>query len=142
LIFFFCQLNLNDHLNENLSNIGIELKKQNILTLVPPGEKAKKVVPKSENIQPKMITNDADKQQSIAVETEMSSDDDLALGASASPTEEPSSSPPALPALFDTPPEKPTSFRRCNDFPSKSQFVGLVNQARQNRFPSNCRNFS
>lgn len=109
------------------------MKQQNILTLQPPGVSAKKVVPKSENTAPKMITNDADisdKQQSIAVETEMSSDDDLALGASASPTEEPSNSPPALPALFDTAPEKPSSsFRRCNDFPVKATYVGLVNQA-------------
>lgn len=83
-----------------------------------------------------MITNDADmnaKQQSIAVETELSSDDDLALGASASPTEEPSNSPPALPALFDAPTEsrfeKPSTFRRCNEYPVKATFVGLVNQA-------------
>lgn len=94
-----------------------------------------------------MIVNDADmteKQEninrgSIAIETEISSDDDLALGASASPTEQVSSSPPALPALFDTPAHGPyqqpstssstNTFRRCNDFQSKSSFVGLVNQA-------------
>ena len=79
-----------------------------------------------------MISNEADmteKQQSINVETEMSSDDDLALGASASPTEEPSNSPPALPALFDTVPSSSSSFRRCNDFQAKATFVGLVNQA-------------
>lgn len=124
-------------MNEKLSNIGIELKKQNILTLKPPNSKSgKKVVPKTENIAPKMISNDADlseKQQSIAVETEISSDDDLALGASASPTEEPQNSPPALPALFDTPSvssfEKPSTFRRCNDFQVKATYVGLVNQA-------------
>lgn len=92
-------------------------------------------MPKTNNIAPKMITNDVDlseKQQSIAVETEISSDDDLALGASASPTE-PSNSPPALPVLFDTTTassfEKPSTFRRCNDFQVKSTFVGLVNQA-------------
>lgn len=95
-----------------------------------------------------MIVNDAEnmteKQQNInrgiAIETEISSDDDLALGASASPTEQVSNSnsPPALPALFDTPAssmyDKPSSststFRRCNDFTSsKTSFVGLVNQA-------------
>lgn len=83
-----------------------------------------------------MIANEADmteKQQSIAVETEISSDDDLALGASASPTEEPSSSPPALPALFDSPPastyDQASSFRRCNDYHVKNNYVGLVNQA-------------
>lgn len=83
-----------------------------------------------------MIANEADmteKQQSIAVETEISSDDDLALGASASPTEEPSSSPPALPALFDSPPassyDQSSSFRRCNDYHVKNNYVGLVNQA-------------
>lgn len=91
-----------------------------------------------------MIVNDADmtdKQEnitrgSIAIETEMSSDDDLALGASASPTEQVSSSPPALPALFDTPANSTyqqssstSTFRRCNDFQTKSSFVGLVNQA-------------
>jgi ubiquitin carboxyl-terminal hydrolase 47 len=95
-------------------------------------------VPKTENIAPKMNTNDVDlseKQQSIAVETEISSDDDLALGASASPTEEPSNSPPALPALFDTAPDssdtyrKPTTFSRFTDYETKSKFVGLVNQA-------------
>ena len=70
------------------------------------------------------------KMESIAVETEITSDDDLALGASASPTEEPSSSPPALPALFDDVPTSSSStFRRCNDFETKSNFVGLVNQA-------------
>lgn len=88
----------------------------------------------------KMIANDvelSDKQQAIAVETEISSDDDLALGASASPNEDTSSSPPALPALFDSSIHEPTtssyektsSFRRCNDFQLKSNFVGLVNQA-------------
>lgn len=85
-------------------------------------------MPKTENITPDMT----EKQQSIAVETEMSSDDDLALGASASPTEEPSSSPPALPSLFDSVPTSSfdkSSFHRCNDFQSKSNFVGLVNQA-------------
>lgn len=110
-----------------------------------------KIVPKTENTQPKMIVNDAEIteqqqkiNQGIAIETEISSDligsdDDLALGASASPTEQisNSNSPPALPALFDTPAniyDKPSSststFRRCNDFSSsKSSFVGLVNQA-------------
>lgn len=123
-------------MNEKLSDIGIELNKQNILTLKPPRSKEeKRVVPKTNNIAPKMIANDVDlseKQQSIAVETEISSDDDLALGASASPTE-PSNSPPALPVLFDTPTassfDKPSTFRRCNDFQVKSTFVGLVNQA-------------
>lgn len=92
-----------------------------------------------------MIVNDADmmeKQEninrgSIAIETEISSDDDLALGASASPTEQVSSSPPALPALFDTPAHEnyqpstssTSTFKRCNDFQSKASFVGLVNQA-------------
>lgn len=73
----------------------------------------------------------SDKQQSIAVETEMSSDDDLALGASASPTEATSGSPPALPALFDTATSSSfdKTFRRCDDFTSKPNFVGLVNQA-------------
>lgn len=82
-----------------------------------------------------MISNEelSEKQQSIAVETEISSDDDLALGASASPTEEPSNSSPVLPALFDVPSassfDKSSSFRRCNEFQAKTNFVGLVNQA-------------
>ena len=103
-------------------------------------------MPKTEDVAPKMIVNDADmteKQEDIkrgiAIETEISSDDDLALGASASPTEQVSSSPPALPALFDTSttshggyqasPSSTSTFRRCNDFQTKSSFVGLVNQA-------------
>lgn len=125
------------------------MKKKNTLTLNPPNthNHRHKIVPKSEeDITPKkMIVNDAEmmeKQEninrgSIAIETEISSDDDLALGASASPTEQVSSSPPALPALFDTsahdtyqPSSSSTStFRRCNDFQSKSSYVGLVNQA-------------
>lgn len=71
-----------------------------------------------------------EKLENIAVETEITSDDDLALGASASPNEEPLNSLPALPALFDDVPTSSSStFRRCNDFESKSNFVGLVNQA-------------
>lgn len=120
------------------------MKKKNILTLNPSNAYSK-IVPKSEEVAPKMIVSDADitkKQQKlnrgeIAIETEISSDDDLALGASASPTEQVSSSPPALPALFDTPSHEtyqPSSsststFRRCNDFQTKASFVGLVNQA-------------
>lgn len=90
-----------------------------------------------------MIANDvdvvatSDKQQAIAIETEISSDDDLALGASASPTEDTSSSPPALPALFDSESNdhhnagtsSTSTFRRIADYQSKSNFVGLVNQA-------------
>jgi ubiquitin carboxyl-terminal hydrolase 47 len=157
---------LSEHLNETLSNIGIEINKRNILTLKPPTSKIivktaepektteslsltttnskekKSIVPKIEEsekfLSSKMIASDvelSDKQQAIAVETEISSDDDLALGASASPTEDTSSSPPVLPALFDTTNdattssyEKTSSFRRC-DYELKSKFVGLVNQA-------------
>lgn len=147
-------------MDEQLKSLGIELKKRNIIQLNPPNSSTKnttvikshKIVPKTDDIQPKMIVNDADnmteKQQNInqgiAIETEISSDDDLALGASASPTEHTSNSPPALPALFDTPAnvsssiyDKPSSststFSRCNDFSSStkssSSYVGLVNQA-------------
>lgn len=125
-----------------MASVGIVLDKKNIIQLKPPGSLGK-IVPKPEGKSPKkMIVNDGDnmidtKQQGIAIETEISSDDDLALGASASPTEPISSSPPALPALFDVPSssgfEQPssstTSFRRCNDFQARSSFVGLVNQA-------------
>jgi len=124
------------------------LKERNILNLTPFGYKEKIVPPPppaetttitTKNLAPKMIVNDdtdlMEKQQGIAIETEISSDDDLALGASASPIQdEPiSSSPPPLPALFDVPAayDKPSSssFRRCNEFQSKSTYVGLVNQA-------------
>ncbi|CAO1302522.1 unnamed protein product [Diamesa serratosioi] len=87
-----------------------------------------------------MINNNSAKHQEIAIETEISSDDDLALGASASPNEQISNSPTTSPTIFDKPPalEAPlepssassSSFNRCNDFQSKSSFfVGLVNQA-------------
>lgn len=137
---YFFQINLRDHLDEQLSNVGIESKKQNILTLKPSGhfEEVRNILPKKESNDRKMNTNIVDikeKQQNIAVETEISSDDDLALGASASPTEDVSSSPPALPSLFDTPSAssfEKTSTRlqiQSDDFPIKSNFVGLVNQA-------------
>ncbi|CAH1708005.1 unnamed protein product [Chironomus riparius] len=162
LVLEYNKINLNEHLDEKLTNLGIELKKRNIINLNPPNSSIKSttvsttiikshtIVPKTDDIQPKMIGNDAEmteKQQNvkqgIAIETEISSDDDLALGASASPTENTSNSPPALPALFDSPAnvsssiyDKPTSstgtFRRCNDFSSSkasSSYVGLVNQA-------------
>lgn len=126
-------------MDEKLSNVGIELKKQNILTLKPPDiiEEDSKIVPKKENVAPKMNTTNnvdlSDKRQNIVVETEISSDDDLALGASASPTEEVSNSPPALPALFDEPSassfDKSSTFRHNGDSQHKSNFVGLVNQA-------------
>lgn len=86
-----------------------------------------------------MIINDSSKQQEIVIETEISSDDDLALGASASPTEQISNSPTTSPTIFDKPaleaPLEPSStsassFNRSNDYQSKSSFfVGLVNQA-------------
>ncbi|CRK93812.1 CLUMA_CG007339, isoform A [Clunio marinus] len=147
LIFETKNTNLNDHLNAKLSEIGIEVKQHYNFLLKPLNNNTndKKAVPKVKNIAPKMLKNETNEmsakqqqqQQSIAVETEISSDDDLALGASASPTEDTSNSPPALPALFDTPitssygaiEDQTTVFRRCNDFQVKATFVGLVNQA-------------
>ena len=135
-------------MDEKLSDIGIDLKQKNFLVIKLPSpqkvatepvlnnKKIKKELAKTTN----MIINNSTTQQEIAIETEISSDDDLALGASAaSPNEQISNSPTTTPTLFDKPaleaPLEPSStssssFNRCNDFQSKSSFfVGLVNQA-------------
>lgn len=85
-------------------------------------------------------TSDANsKMATNVVDGEVSSDDDLALGASASPTESSTNiipippAPPALPPAFSYMDTASTSskmsFRRINSTERSNNFVGLVNQA-------------